>query len=332
MMSGIPRPLLALVIALVAGTAVSCGSSGPLRGPLTAQGNIQMPHDVTANPRFDLLTLDTRRGFLYLAHESASTIEIVDVRTNRVVGSVPGVAGVKQAALSSDPNLIFASASSSGSVAVIDVDARKVIGTVPVNGSPDAMDYDPVHDYVLATSTGAMELTAINPTNHQVIGTVKLPGVPELITVDPKNGRAFVSINDLDEVAAVDLGTMQVTSIYKGCDIKAPTGVAYDPDQGRLFVADRGLVSVIDVLIDKCLGSVDIGNGVDQIALNPHKHHLYTANGGSRNLSVIDTISLQPLGEVGTGPSGDGIAVDPSSDLVFVIVGRPGIIAVYHDP
>src|SRR5438067_1434702 len=159
-----------------------------------------------------------------------------------------------------------------------------------------------------------------------------LPGAPELMTIDPQAGRAFVAINDQDAAAAIDLGSLQVTSIYKGCDIKAPTGMSYDPAQARLFVADRALVSVIDVLVDRCLGSVDIGNGVDQITINPHNHHLYTAKGGSRNLSVIDIVSLQPLGEQGTGPSGDGVAADPTTNTVYVIVGRAGIIASYHDP
>src|SRR5437764_2590871 len=203
--------------------------------------------------------------------------------------------------------------------------------TISGNGSPDAIDYDSVRDTAVVASSGAMELSLIDRTTRKVTSTIKLPGAPELLTVDPKGGRAFVSINDKDEVAVVDLVTSQVTE-FRGCDIKAPTGIAYDGDQGRLFVADRGLVSVVDVLVDRCLGSVDIGNGVDQIALNPHKHHLYTANGGSRNLSVIDTISLQPLGEVGTGPSGDGVATDPTTDRVYVIVGRAGIIATYHDP
>ena len=259
--------------------------------PLTDQGNVQLPRETVAKlPLFDLLTLDARRGYLYVAHTSNSTVDIVDVRSKKLAGSIAGVAGVKQIALTPDPNIIFASASTAGGVLEIDVDARKVLATIPVDGSPDAIDYDPVHDYVVVCLGGAKKL------------------------------------------AAIDLGSLQVTSIYKGCDIKAPTGMAYDPAQARLFVADRALVSVIDVLVDRCLGSVDIGNGVDQITINPHNHHLYTANGGSRNLSVIDIVSLQPLGEQGTGPSGDGVAVDPTTNTVYVIVGRAGIIAVYHDP
>jgi DNA-binding beta-propeller fold protein YncE len=309
-----------------------CGTADPIRLPLTDTGNIQLPRETGAKPLFDLLTLDSRRGLLYVAHTSNNAIDIVDVKARKVVGSVNGVTAAKQVALTSDPNLVFASASGAGTVVEIDVDQRKVIASVPVNGTPDAIGYDSVHNYILVGLGGAKEFGVIDPKAMKVVSSISLPGAPELLTVDEKAGRAYIAIEDQNSVAAIDLGSLQIASIYKGCDINAPTGVAVDPDQGRLFVADRALVSVIDVLIDKCLGSVDIGNGVDQITFNLHKHHLYTANGGSRNLSVIDTISMQPLGEVGTGPSGDGVAVDPTTDTVYVIVGRAGIIAIYHDP
>jgi DNA-binding beta-propeller fold protein YncE len=331
--AGIPKGLFAFALAVLVAALAACSSSDPIRVPLTDQGNIQLPRETVAKlPLFDLLTMDSRRGYLYVAHTSNSTVDIVDVRTKMVAGSIPGVAGVKQIAITPDPNIIFASASAAGAVLEIDVDARKVLATIPVDGSPDAIDYDPVHDYVVVCLGGAKKVAAIDRKTLKVAGTIDLPGAPELVAIDPQAGRAFVAINDQDSVAAIDLGALRVTSIYKGCDIKAPTGVAYDPAQARLFVADRGLVSVIDVLVDHCLGSVDIGNGVDQITINPQNHHLYTANGGSRNLSVIDIVSLQPLGEQGTGPSGDGVAADPTTSMVYVIVGRAGIIAAYHDP
>ncbi len=329
-MSAISKSLGFTALTVLACLVAGCANGNAITLPLTSRGNIQLPTD-TGKPLFDLLTFDARRGLLYVAHTSNSALDIVDTGARKVLTSIPGLPGIKQVALTTDPNQVFASASTAGVVALVDTKAMTVLARIQVNGSPDAIDYDPVHDAAVVASGGAKELTMIDRTTRKVTATVKLPGAPELMTMDTKGGRAYVAINDKDEVAVVDLSTQQVTEL-KGCDIKTPTGIAYDPDQGRLFVADRGLVSVIDALIDKCLGAVDIGNGVDQIALNPHKHHLYTANGGSRNLSVIDTISLQPLGEVGTGPSGDGVAVDPSSDLVYVIVGRAGIIAVYHDP
>src|SRR2546423_13020596 len=112
MMAGIRKPLAVLILAGLAIITTSCTGGEPIHLPLTELGNIQLPREPGSNtPVFDLLTLDTRRGLLYVAHESASTIEIVDVRASRVVGRVPGIPGVKQVAITPDPNIIFASAS-----------------------------------------------------------------------------------------------------------------------------------------------------------------------------------------------------------------------------
>ena len=330
-MTDIRKPLVVLVASILQFGLSSCSDTSPIHVPLSVRGNIQLPHETVATvPLFDLLTVDERRALLYVPHTSNSALEIVDTRRQKFVASIPGLAGVRGVALTPDPNVVFVSLSGGGAVAAVDTNAMKILGTISVNGSPDAIAYDPVDDAVLATSSGAKELTIIDRTSRKVTGTVKLPGAPELLTVDPQAGVAYVAINDKDEVAAINIASRQLTEL-RGCDIKAPTGIALD-DQGHLFVADRGLVSVIDVLIDKCLGSVDIGNGVDQIAVSLHTHHLYTANGGSRNLSVIDIRTFKPLGEVGTGPGGDGVAVDPTTDLVYVMVGRAGLVSVYHDP
>ena len=330
-MSRIRRLLIFLVSAVLALSLGSCTDSSPIQLPLTTRGNIQMPHENRSTTAlFDLLTVDERRGLLYVPHTSNSALELVNTHTQKWLTSISGLPGARGVALTPDPNVIFVTESQGGALGVIDTQAMKVIGTVPVNGSPDAIGYDELDDAVLVTSSSVNELTIVDRTTRKVRGTVKLPGSPELMTVDGKAGVAYIAINDKDEVAAINIASKALTE-FRGCDIKAPTGVAID-DQGHLFVADRGLVSVIDVLIDKCLGSVDIGNGVDQITINPHRHHLYTANGGSRNLSVIDTNSFKPLGIVGTGPGGDGVAADATTDLVYVMVGRAGIVAVYHDP
>jgi DNA-binding beta-propeller fold protein YncE len=52
----------------------------------------------------------------------------------------------------------------------------------------------------------------------------------------------------------------------------------------------------------------------------------------SRNLSVIDSVTLKPVGEIGTGPSAGSVAFDPRTNNVYVTIGRAGILAVYHDP
>jgi DNA-binding beta-propeller fold protein YncE len=123
-----------------------------------------------------------------------------------------------------------------------------------------------------------------------------------------------------------------IVKTYKGCDIKAPTGLALDPQRGLLFVAGTAQLNIVDIVIERCLGVVDIGHGTDQIGFNPNTHHVYTADGGSKYMSVIDSATLKPLGVVGTGPSAATMAVDPNTNTVYVAVKRAGIIGVYHDP
>ncbi|TMF57416.1 MAG: hypothetical protein E6I16_12990 [Chloroflexi bacterium] len=322
---------LTLALCLLALTACSPGATAdPLRPPLTDRGNIQLPKEVN-QPSFDLVTLDPRVGRLYLSHGSVAALDIVDVRARKLVGSVAGLIGIKAIALSKDPKVVFTS-NSDGTVAVVDIPGLKVIKRLAVGRSPDAIEYDPVHDLILVALAGDKKVAFIDPTAQAVVGTMALPGAPELMDVNEKAGVVYLAIHDLSEVVVIDPVTRSIVKTLKGCDISKPTGVAYDPDQNLLFVASSGALSVIDVLIEQCRGVIDIGHGTDQIALNQHLHHVYTADASSKHVSVIDTVSLKPLGVTGTGPEAATLATDPTTDLVFVMVARAGIVAVYHDP
>jgi DNA-binding beta-propeller fold protein YncE len=330
MTTGLRRRLL-LLLGLLSLTACSPGSTADaLKAPLTSLGNIQLPKE-TDKPAFDLLTLDPRSGHLYISHSSADILEVVDVRGRKLAGRVTGLMSIKAIALTSDPNVVYTS-DADGSVAIVDVAAFKVLKKLDLGGSPDAIEYDPVHDVILVGLASDKKVAFIDAKTQTELGRMSLPGSPELMAVDQKTGRVYLAIHDLNEVVLIDSLSRSITSTLKGCDIKAPTGVAYDPEEGLLFVASSGQLSIIDLVISHCRGAVDIGHGTDQIAFNPHRHHVYTADGGSRHVSVVDAVSLKPLGVAGTGPEASTLAVDPTTDLVYVMVPRAGIIAVYHDP
>jgi len=309
----------------------ACSQGSPLPVPLTASGQIRLPPD-TAKPDIDLLSFDPRSGHLYVPHTSQNALDIIDTKARKVLASIQDLPGIKGVALTSDPAVVFTSNGAEGTVGVVDVSQMKVLSKIRVGGKPDAIEYDPVHDVVAVSLGGPKGVALVDRATYRVKGTVQLPGDPELMAMDRKAGRLFLAIHDKDEVVAIDLGSGEVRSEYKGCDIKSPTGVAYDPEQERLFVASKGQLNIVDLLLDRCLGTVDIGSGTDQIAINPHTHHLYTANAGSKNLSVVDIVTLKPLGIVGTGPGAATLAVDPTTDRVYVAMGPSGIIAIYHDP
>jgi YVTN family beta-propeller protein len=324
------------VAATAVATAAACSAGPALRLPLTFDGNIQLPHD-TSQPAIDLLTVDTRNARLYVPHESNNALDVIDADSDKYIGSVQGLAGIKAVALTSDPNIVFTSNGGDGTVAVVDVQAMKVLTSISVGGAPDAIVYDPVHSTIVDSVRGPDQVAFIDEKTRALAGMLSLPGSPELMAVDPFKGQIFLSIHDKSEVVLIDPVSRSIMTTFKGCDINSPTGLVYDSDRQRLFVVNSiahsaNVVSVIDVLLDNCLGSVDVDHAPDQAAFNPHVHHLYVANAGSNNLSVIDSASLKPLGVVGTGRQSASVAADPSNDRVYVAAQIAGIIAVYHDP
>ncbi len=335
MMSAIRKTALVLVLSALVAWLSAC-ESNPLRLPLTFQRNIQLPAEASGLPAIDLLTLDSSAGRLYVPHGSADTLAIIDVKSAKIIGSVPNLPGIKATALSSDPNVIFTANGKDGSVSVVDVKALKILATIPLGTGADALDYDPVHSLVVVSINGT-SLGFIDEKTRKKTGELKLPGKPELMAIDRQQGRVFQAINDKDEVLLIDPVTRSVLKTYKGCDIKSPTGVVFDPDQQRLFVANAitrtaNVMSVVDVLLDKCLGTVDIDHGPDQAAFNSHLHHVYVANASSNNVAVVDSVTLKPLGVIGTGKQAATLAADPLTDTVWVAVARAGIIAEFHDP
>ena len=330
MATGLRRSVLVLLCVLGL-TACSPGAAAdPLKPPLTDLGNIQLPKEA-GQPGFDLLTLDPRNGRLYVSHDSVATLEVIDGRERKLIGRVTGLTGIKAIALSNDPNVVFTS-SSDGSVSVVDVANLKVTKKLAVGKSPDAIKYDPVNNLIVVALAGDKKVAFIDPTTQAVVGTLALPGSPALMDVNETAGVVYLAIHDKDSVVVIDPKTRSIVATLKGCDIKSPTGVAYDSERNLLFVANPGELSVIDVLIEQCRGAIDIGHGTDQIAFNPHTHHVYTADGSTRQVSVIDTVSLKPLGVAGTGRQAATLAVDPTTDMVFVMVARASIVGVYHDP
>jgi DNA-binding beta-propeller fold protein YncE len=324
---------LRLVVFLAAVIGLTgCGGGAVVRPPLTFVGNLALSHDAGVAAAIDLLSIDARGGRLYVPHTSRNALEVVDLAAGKLARSVGGLPGIKAVAVLPNSSTVFTSDGADSAVGVVDASTGKLLNRIALADQPDAIEYDAVKDVVVVSLPASHSVALIDRTSLTVTASISLPGTPELMAIDPISGRLFVAINDKDEVAVVDLAAAAVDRLFRSCDIKAPTGLAYDSERGRLFVASDGALNVIDVVLEKCLGVVDVGRGVDQIALDPGTHHLYAPSTGSGNLALIDLGSMQPLGVVGTAPGARGIAVNPLTHRLYVAVARAGLVAVYHDP
>ncbi|HEY6536451.1 MAG TPA: YncE family protein, partial [Candidatus Nitrosocosmicus sp.] len=102
--------------------------------------------------------------------------------------------------------------------------------------------------------------------------------------------------------------------------IAEPYGVAYDPNDSRVYVADFGInsVSVIDTKTNTVNATISDGSGIYDVAYDSHDGRVYVTNYGTSSVSVIDTKTNTVNATITVGTQPYGIAYDPNDGWVYV--------------
>ncbi|PVU69576.1 hypothetical protein DDW06_02965 [Sulfolobales archaeon SCGC AB-777_K20] len=111
-----------------------------------------------------------------------------------------------------------------------------------------------------------------------------------------------------------------------------PWGIAYDPSNGYIYVADvgSGTVSVINGANNSVIAKIPVGTEPWGIAYDPSNGYIYVTNYGSDTVSVINgaTNTVMATIPVESGPW--GIAYDPSNGYIYVANWGSGTVSVIN--
>ena len=251
---------------------------------------------------WDFLSVDERRSRLYVSR--GDHVQILDTRSGKAVGDLPGTAGVHGIALAQDLGLGFTSNGRSDSVTVFDLDTFAVVETVKVTGSnPDAILYEPSLKRVLTFNGRSANVTAIDATTRKVVGTLAVSGKPEVAVADGR-GHVFVNIEDRNSIAVIEVASLTVSKYWPLGSCDGPTGLAIDRRRTRLFsVCRNGKMIVMDGNYGTVLKELPIGSGVDGAEFDAELNLAFSSNGDGTvtivrsgepaEIAVVDTVSTQ---------------------------------------
>jgi DNA-binding beta-propeller fold protein YncE len=278
--------------------------------------------------RWAYQAFDSRSGRLYLAHQGASEVVVVDTLQQRVVTTVPGIASVHGLALAPALGRLYAAANAAGEVAVIDLASARVVARVPAGAGPDGVAYVSAAGRLLVADGGAGEETIVDVGSNRPLARVDVGDGPSDSEVDPSTGRVLVTASEGRELVALDPVSQTVVARYPlpGCD--DADGVQVDvSSQDRAFVScgGNGRLEGVDLVTGRVGPPLEVGSGPDLLAMDLALHRLYVAS-ESGILTVVDTAGAEPtvLTRGFAGPDAHSVAVDPNTHLVYLPLASVG--------
>lgn len=207
------------------------------------------------------------------------------------------------------------------SLVVANAGANSLTFVDPTNGNVQRVLNDIVDPYHLRFSPDMKWfVTAANRLNHvdlyhwqpadtarplKLVKRIDAPRTPSHLAIDTKSTVAYASLQDSDELLAVDLATQAVR--WKVGTGKLPADIYLTPDDRLLLVGLTGdrVVEVYDVSVSppKLVKRLPTGEGAHAFRSMGDRKHVFVSNRVANTISQIDHTTLTVVAEL-PGPGG----------------------------
>lgn len=306
---------------LVGGALLLLGLTGSAVGLGAETQHFRVAHRILLGGEggWDALKMDPATHRLFVTH--GTHVQVVDVKSDSVLGEILNTPGVHGVALAPDVGRGFTSNGRDSSVTVFDLKTLAVLDRLKLAArNPDAIEYDPVSKRVFAFNGGSDNATAIDASADSIVGSVPLNGKPEFAAADGM-GRMYVNLEDSSAVVAFNTRTLEVLNRWPVAPGQEPTGLAIDRKHRRLFAgcSNQKLV-VLDADNGRVVKALPIGQGVDGVAFDEARQLIFSSNGDG-TLTVIHEDGPNQFTVVENATTQRGartLALDGTSGSVYV--------------
>ncbi|WP_292747250.1 PEP-CTERM sorting domain-containing protein [Nostoc sp. NMS4] len=361
------KHLLLLALPCTFGLVVStCTNQAANAASLTA--NSQLIDTIPVPPgnplqSFDVSFVDSKTGIYYLSDRANSRVDLINTRTDQLIGSIPGFSGFPGGDKTiGGPNGIFTVNNSSqlfadngdSTVKVVDLTSDTIINSISTGGQKRADEgaYDP-QDGIALVINGADSSpfgSLISTSSGTVTQKIQVPGATgglEAPTWDSANDQFYLSVPELNGsstdggVAQIDPKTRKVVNVFslRGC---SPAGIAANPTNQHLLLGCDSKGLLVNATNGSIIASFPEVGGADQVWYNPGDNRFYLGAAGSPNgsvLGIIDGSTDTLLQTIPTAPGAKAVSVDSVNNRIFVALTpnfttpncTNGCIGVYAD-
>lgn len=245
---------------------------------------------------------------------TADGIAVVDTHRLRLVGLLKAGSDPEQFDLGRDGRRLYVANEDTASVTVVDIPMTKVITRIAVGRAPEGVRTSPDGAWIGVTSEEDNTISLIDSHLLELAHVIPVGMRPRDLAYSP-DGRVAYATGELDASVyrfAVPSG-QPVKKLIQLRPQDRPMGILLDAARQRLYVSTGrgGTIAVIGLegRGARLIREISVGARPWGIALTPNHRLLFTANGSSNDVSIVDTLALQVIKKVPVGSSPWGVVI-----------------------
>ncbi len=263
-----------------------------------------------------------------------ASVSLIDMDKRAVYKTFPVGKEPHHLMITPDQKSVLVANAASDDVVFLDPKSGDVQSRLPNIIDPYHIGYSPNKKWFVAAGNrlDRVDIYAAQNQELKLVKIVKAAKTPSHIAFTSDSKLTFVTLQDSNELIAIDLSTQEI--VWRMVVGKMPAGVWMTPGDKYLMVGLTGSdsVKVIDWRQQKIVKDIKTGRGAHNFRPLGDKRHIFLTNRVDSTISIIDMDKLEKVADIKGLPSGPD-CMDVTADgkelwVTFRFAKKVGIIDI----
>ena len=264
-----------------------------------------------------------------------ATVSLIDMQTRKVIKTVAVGKEPHHLMLTPDQKTLLIANAAGNDVDLMNPVSGELTGKIPNIIDPYQIGYSPNHKWFVANGNrlDRVDIYQAQGADLKLAKSIKLGKTPSHVAFTADSKIAFITLQDSNELAAIDLDTQTV--LWKMTTGKVPAGVWMTPGDQYILLGLTGEdnVQVIDWKNRKEVKRIFTGKGAHNFRPLGDKKHVFVSNRVASSISLINMQTLEKVGDITGLPAGpDDMEITPDGKTLWVTLRFSKKLAVIDIP
>lgn len=250
-----------------------------------------------------------------------ASVSLIDMPNRKVIKTVPVGKEPHHLMITPDQKTLIIANAAGNDIVLMNPTTGELTGRIPDIIDPYQIGYSPNNKWFVANGNrlDRVDVYHAQGADLKLAKSVKLGKTPSHLAFTADSKLVFITLQDSNELAAIDLDTQTV--VWRMTTGKVPAGVWMTPGDQYLLVGITGddYVQVIDWKNRKEVKRIFTGKGAHNFRPLGDKKHVFVSNRIASSISMINMQTLEKVGDINGLPAGpDDMEITPDGKTLWV--------------